>query len=248
MDDDKKVKVYYSYCFMLFDEPVHVEKDVDGLWKLFSWRNNTGSKLSGKSLSDTFPSWAWITDNPYDLVYLHATKRDTDVQGLGTYTNVQGLGTLKLPTGCNLYNVRPTVIVTKTRPGSDWVDSKRYVEANMPLPLPEGALTNTVDWLDPGPPCIVGTRTVYASYPKPSTNYHDNYYGTHLQVGYTYYQVVDATAQGAGELRSTVKVYKCIWKYLVGESKVALLIELNEQEVALELLQGYSGDSKDSKW
>ena len=226
MDDDKKVKVYYKYCFMLYDEPAHVEK-VDGLWRFHDRIH--GKQLSGKSLLDTQPSWAWTTGNPYDLVYLHATKRDKDVQGLGT---------LELPTGCNLYNLRPTVIVTKTRPGSDWVDSKHYVEANLPLPLPEGALTNTVDWVETGP-STVGTRTVYTSYPKPSTNYHDNYYGTSLQVGYTYYQVVGGIS---------VDVYKCIWKHLVGENKVALLIELNEQEVGLELLQGYSGDSKDSTW
>jgi hypothetical protein len=225
MDDDK-VKVYHKYCFMSFDEPVHVE-NVDGTWRFFD-RKTQDRQLSGKYLSDTRPSWAWTTDNPYDLVYLDATKRDTDVLGLST---------LELPAGCNLYNVRPTVIVTKTRPGSDWVQSKQYVEANMPLPLPEGALTNTVDWLETGP-YTVGTRTVYTCYPKPSTNYHDNYYGTHLQIGYTYYEVVDGS----------VRVYKCIWKCLVGEDKVALLIELNEQEVGLELLQGYSGDSKDSRW
>jgi len=225
MDDDK-VKVYYSYCFMSFDEPVHVE-NVDGVWRFFNNRTQD-RQLSGKSLSDTNPSWAWTTNNPYDLVYLHATKRDKDVQELGT---------LELPAGCNLYNVRPTVIVTKTRPGSGWVESKQYVEATMPLPLPEGALTNTVDRLDTGP-STVGTRTVYSSYPKPSTNYHDNYYGTSLQVGTTYYEVVGPS----------VRVYKCIWKHLVGEDKVALLIELNEQEVGLELLQGYSGDSKDSTW
>jgi hypothetical protein len=80
---------------------------------------------------------------------------------------------------------------------------------------------------------MVGTRTVYASYPKPSI-----YAGTSLQVGSTYYELVGLS----------VKVYKCIWKYLVGEDKVALLIELNEQEVGLELLQGYSGDSKDTRW
>lgn len=225
MDDDKKVKVYYKYCFMLYDEPVQVEK-VDEVWKFHDRIH--GRQLSGKSLLDTNPSWAWTTTNPYHLLYLHATKRDKDVPRLGT---------LELPAGCNLYNVRPTVIVTKTRPGSDWVDSKRYVEATMPLLLPEGALTNTVDWVETGP-SVVGTRTVYTSCPKPSTNYYDNYYGTSLQVGNTYYEVVDAS----------VKVYKCIWKYLMDESKVALLIELNEQEVALELLQGYSGDSKDSTW
>lgn len=227
MDNDKKVKVYHNYCFMLFDEPAHVEKDLEGLWRFFDRRPH-GAQLSGKRLLDACPSWAWTTSNPYHLLYLHATKRDSDVPGLGT---------LELPVGCNLYNVRPTVIVTKTRPGSDWVDSKHYVEASMPLPLPDGALTHTVDWVETGP-SVVGTRTIYTSYPKTSTNYHDNYYGTSLQVGYTYYQVVDGS----------VKVYKCIWKYLVGDSKVALLIELNEQELALELLQRYSGDSKDSKW
>ena len=224
MDDDKKVKVYHKYCFMYFDEPVHVE-NVDSIWKFCGdRRTNQGAQLSGKCLSDTNPSWAWTTSNPYNLLYLEATKKDADVQGLGT---------LELPAGCNLYNIRPTVIVTKTRPGSDWVHSKHYVEANMPLPLPKDALTNTVDWLDTGP-STVGARTVYTSYPKPSI-----YYGTSLTVGTTYYQVVGGIS---------VSVYKCIWKYLVGEDKVAVLIELNEQEVGLELLQGYSGDSKDSTW
>ena len=113
----------------------------------------------------------------------------------------------------------------------------------MPVPLPEGALTNTVDWVETGP-TTVGPRTVYTSYPQPNIYS----YSPSLSVGTTYYDVVDGTAQGAGELHPTVKVYKCIWKYLVGEDKVALLIELNEQEVRLELLQGYSGDSKDSRW
>lgn len=224
-DDDKKVKVYHSYCFMYFDEPVHVEQ-VDGAWKFFN-RRTSSTKLSGKYLSDTTPSWAWTTSNPYDLVYLHATKRDTDVPGLGT---------LELPLGCNLYNVSPTVIVTKTRPGSDWVQSKQYVEANMPMPLPEGALTHKVDWLETGP-YLVGTRTVYSCYPTPTVS--SILSGTNgLQVGGTYYEIIDGT----------VRVYKCIWKYLVGEDKVALLVQLNEQEVALELLQGHSGDSRDNTW
>lgn len=224
-DDEKKVKVYHNYCFMLFDEPVHVEQ-VDGVWKFFD-RRTDGRQLSGKYLSDTAPSWAWTTCSPYDLVYLHATKRDTDVPGLGT---------LELPLGCNLYNVHPTVIVTKTRPGSDWVQSKLYVEANMPLPLPEGALTGEVTWLEGSGPTIVGTRTIHTYYPTPTVFLK----GVHLEVGTTYYEVVDGS----------VKVYKCVWKYLVdeGATKIELLIELNEQEVGLELLHGYSGDSKDSTW
>lgn len=125
MDDDKKVKVYHKYCFMLFDEPVHVEKDVDGIWRFCDRTRQQGTELSGKYLSDTAPSWAWTTDNPYHLLYLYATKSDKDVPGLGT---------IKLPAGCSLYNARPTVIVTKTRPGSDWVDSKHYVKASMPVP------------------------------------------------------------------------------------------------------------------